>query len=1255
MFQFRKCIYTPVLLLLLQAATLFANPSKLEKSWSLFLHNQVDSALTSFQSLAKSADVSTAAEACRALVAVSMYLRNYEKAVIWQTKAYALNPDLALLCSQLSPLMSWRVQQNKNIDKVVLKTITKISNKTGLFSGTYGGFLVQKYLNTGQLKKAHKASERLGAIRTWRFIGPFDNTSNFGFYNPYPPEKEFQFDKTYKGKSGIDVRWMPLYNNTPDPWIFLENHSTHSNAIYYFYTAIKADNNQPGILSFGSSGSFKVFFNGKALMQDSIFRNTGIDMFMAPVRIQKGDNVILLKLGHESKLSNFSMRLLNNDYTPISRAQFHIKPVAMPTIPGSIPPLRLTSRIKDSVEARLLARYNKNHKDYGALISLIDFYNVSEYTALAQQLITKALDLHPNSSLLYGKLAECFSRAKKQTQHEIAIDKAFKLDPNNFYAWQNSLQNVINEGNADRILGFVKDSPNRYKENVMSLHAQIIAYLGQEKEADIYKILKVFESNHNQNALALEYLYKSKVGQGELKTAAKLLKQYIKSHRRSQTHYQALSDLYLKSGKAEKALAVFKRAAKYDPMNPNNHYYSAVILYGQKKYAQALAEVNKCFKLVRGSKNSYNLKGNILKSQKKSEAALKNYRQAVLHTTNNFSAWSNIFSLTGQHKLMERTPLPDIDSLITANKTWIQKHPTRSALLAYQRDIYYYPSQCSKTRTFMLVHLPNQNEIDRWKEYQIPLNPAYQTFNIDKAYSRKANGSLIKADQNKNQLVFKSLEAGDFILLEYTLYNYYPGKMARHIYGEWLFKISIPTKINKLRFITPASDTIPYRVYGPDINVRKSVSDKFRITEFSASYPWKRTEAGFYPTDYPEYPKVTYSTFQNWHEIASWYLELTYHKQLPTLELKALADSLIEGAASPKDIIECVFNYIASNITYSYVPFRQSGWIPQAAKNTLATKIGDCKDMSVLAKSLLDIAGVPSDLVLVNSDERYYIDHAFIGPNFNHCILSYVLDGKRHFIDFTTKFAHVDVLPGSIQGTMALIIHPETKHIITLPIDQPQDRSISRTLYVTLNENGEMVRKVNTIRTGTKAAAFRRWNRFKSEEQRIAELKEILVRDYPAASSPKIAYNNIDTLTDSLTYSYEISADNVLQKIGNTYIFNVHIPDILISDDVPTDIDREQPVDLSYSGFSLSVQQSETTIDFPGKWILDGSPKNVKIQTDHINYELSYHLKEGKLIIRRIARFNYRNMLDPKVFGPELDALKKVIAADNVRLIFKSK
>ena len=140
--------------------------------------------------------------------------------------------------------------------------------------------------------------------------------------------------------------------------------------------------------------------------------------------------------------------------------------------------------------------------------------------------------------------------------------------------------------------------------------------------------------------------------------------------------------------------------------------------------------------------------------------------------------------------------------------------------------------------------------------------------------------------------------------------------------------------------------------------------------------------------------------------------------------------------------------------------------MPQAAKDVLATRIGDCKDMASLGKCLMDIAGIKSWLVLVNTGIHYFTDHAFIGPNFDHCILQFETGDKTTYVDFTDRNTALGRLPSADQGAMALVIKPGNRDISVLPIDTPEDRLIRRDIVMQLDSSGTLRQTMKTLRRG---------------------------------------------------------------------------------------------------------------------------------------------------------------------------------------------
>ena len=248
-----------------------------------------------------------------------------------------------------------------------------------------------------------------------------------------------------------------------------------------------------------------------------------------------------------------------------------------------------------------------------------------------------------------------------------------------------------------------------------------------------------------------------------------------------------------------------------------------------------------------------NLKGNILASLNRKEDAIRTFLQTVKYTSDDFTAWESIRELRKQKSFEEMTPLPDVDSLINVSAQWLKTVPEKAALISCIEDVYLYPSRCSASRVFFVMHLPNQDQIDIWKEYQIPFNPTYQQLNIERAISRKKDGSEVSADYQANYVVFKSLEPGDCIILEYNLKDYYEGAMAGKVYGKQEFYRGLPSFDTRIRLVAPCDDTIPFKVIGDSIKVETTMDQDYRITTISSRPFASDNTESFCPGDHPSF------------------------------------------------------------------------------------------------------------------------------------------------------------------------------------------------------------------------------------------------------------------------------------------------------------------------------------------------------------------------------------------------------------------
>jgi hypothetical protein len=308
--------------------------------------------------------------------------------------------------------------------------------------------------------------------------------------------------------------------------------------------------------------------------------------------------------------------------------------------------------------------------------------------------------------------------------------------------------------------------------------------------------------------------------------------------------------------------------------------------------------------------------------------------------------------------------------------------------------------------------------------------------------------------------------------------------------------------------------------------------------------------------------------------------------------------------------------------------------------------------MATLGKALFDIAGIESWLVLVNTDIRHFTGYAYIGPNFDHCILSFKVDGKNYFVDFTSRNTALGKLPMGDQGAMALVIKPGNDSLITLPTDSPSDRTVTRTITMDIDTSGTVHQTTKAKKTGVYATSFRDMYRFVSYEEQKKTVHNSITDEYPEAIVDTLYFDAINSLKDTLDYVYTFHADHAAEISSSTVLLSLKIPDGLSSNYYPLDEKRSMPVDMSFSATGIAELSTTIECTFPTKWKLTNLPEPITVHSDAVDYSLIFNVSKGKIVCKRHYNANYPGVLSAEKYRNELVALKKITRADNVKLVF---
>lgn len=149
-----------------------------------------------------------------------------------------------------------------------------------------------------ELKQPVDVSAHLGFVRSWKLIGPFDNSGGVGFDAIYPPEQEINLAASYPGKGDRTLRWID--HQTSDEYgivdLFAALEKENGSAAYALAT-LTSDRARPVQLRYATVNATKVWLNGVLLAEHRVYHSgSQLDQYVARGELVAGENRILIKV-----------------------------------------------------------------------------------------------------------------------------------------------------------------------------------------------------------------------------------------------------------------------------------------------------------------------------------------------------------------------------------------------------------------------------------------------------------------------------------------------------------------------------------------------------------------------------------------------------------------------------------------------------------------------------------------------------------------------------------------------------------------------------------------------------------------------------------------------------------------------------------------------------------------------------------------------------------------------------------------------
>lgn len=168
---------------------------------------------------------------------------------------------------------------------------------------------------------------------------------------------------------------------------------------------------------------------------------------------------------------------------------------------------------------------------------------------------------------------------------------------------------------------------------------------------------------------------------------------------------------------------------------------------------------------------------------------------------------------------------------------------------------------------------------------------------------------------------------------------------------------------------------------------------------------------------------------------AAWYLGLLGPQPQPSDAMKGLLAAELAQAATTREKVRILFDYVKSEIRYIADEGAMHAFIPHDPASVLEKKYGDCKDKAWLLTALARIHGLPVYTVLLSTTAVPSFEALNPGL-FNHVICAWEESGRLEFMDPTATHSELGDLPEADALAEALLLDPAHPRRVRIPLRQ---------------------------------------------------------------------------------------------------------------------------------------------------------------------------------------------------------------------------
>lgn len=445
----------------------------------------------------------------------------------------------------------------------------------------------------------------------------------------------------------------------------------------------------------------------------------------------------------------------------------------------------------------------------------------------------------------------------------------------------------------------------------------------------------------------------------------------------------------------------------------------------------------------------------------------------------------------------------------------------------------------------------------------------------------------------------------------------------------YYFDFSFPAPIKKfnLTITLPKKLAIQYKEF------KLSYQPKITENEDTITYSWsekdiecKKDSENYLPPPIPDSitNAVEFSSIKDWSDVSKWFSALVEKNSILSDTIKEAAQKATKGSTNTKNKVRAILDYIQHNFRYVSMSFGDNSLEPHSTTEVFQNKYGDCKDLSLLCRTMLKAVGIKADMTLFNtefsiSDPKYDLPFPSL---FDHVIL--LVEDKKDgdfFIDPLLDGYDIGQYPLNYQEAHTFAITENGGRFIRLPIFDEKRGYTKSERKITIGQDGSALIETGMI-----------WDLDSSIEQRhkINSMnKEDKDKFYQSlgqylASGGEVLECRIDGLDQK--YGSIIGRSKIRKKDAYQITDGMIIIDIPGYDRNTDFLENERKNPIFYP--SNSLDEEITTYIIPEGYKVSYMPENLNLNIGFFNMKREYTRSGSEVIIKETTR--YKRMQLPK-------------------------